>query len=173
MDEVKRIRGLTDPAGAGGFAALQGQFNAATSAARAGDMDAAKLLPGLSQALLKAAADAATSRQELERVQAQTAASLEATFAAIKAQGQTPTPASTANALLAAMSAAPAAGAPAAANDSMASELRALREEVAAMRTENNAGHAANASASNKTAKVLENVTADSGGTAISVANAA
>lgn len=87
MDEVKRIRGLTDAGNGNGFAALQGQFNAATSAARGGDQDAAKSLPALSQALLAAAAEQATSRQELERVRAMTAASLEATYGVISALG--------------------------------------------------------------------------------------
>src|SRR3546814_12312267 len=79
MDEVKRIRGLTGGSDTGSFAMLMGQFNAANIAARGGDMDVAKTLPGLSQSLLNAAALMATSRQELNRVQAQTAASLEAT----------------------------------------------------------------------------------------------
>lgn len=78
LDEVKRIRGLTGGDGVN-FAMLQGQFNVATAAARAGDQDAAKLLPGLSKQLLDLAADVATSRQELDRVQAVTAASLEET----------------------------------------------------------------------------------------------
>jgi hypothetical protein len=85
MDEVRRIRGLTDAAGDASFATLLAQFNAATAAARAGDQDAAKNLPGLSKALLDAAALAATSEQELKRVQGQTAASLQATFDAIAA----------------------------------------------------------------------------------------
>ncbi|MBD8699805.1 hypothetical protein IFT54_08255 [Sphingomonas sp. CFBP 13714] len=87
MDEVNRIRGVTDAAGGNGFAALQGQFNAASTAARGGDQDAAKTLPALSQALLTAAAEQATSRQELERVGAMTAASLEATYGVISALG--------------------------------------------------------------------------------------
>jgi hypothetical protein len=87
MDEVNRIRGVTDAAGGNGFAALQGQFNAASTAARGGDQDAAKTLPALSQALLTAAAEQATSRQELERVRAMTAASLEATYGVISALG--------------------------------------------------------------------------------------
>src|SRR3546814_17227522 len=78
MDEVKRIRGLTGGSDTGSFAMLMGQFNAANIAARGGDMDVAKTLPGLSQSLLNAAALMATSRQELNRVQAQAAASLEA-----------------------------------------------------------------------------------------------
>lgn len=173
-EEVRRIRGFTDPSGNGSFASLSGQFNASTIAARGGDQEAAKLLPGLSQALLKAAADAATSRQELERVQAQTAASLEATLAAINAMGAPATASSTATALLAAMSASQGSTSSAApANDTMASELAALRAEIAGMRTENNAGHAATASAGNRTAKVLETVTAQSGGDAVNVASAA
>jgi len=87
MDEVNRIRGVTDAAGGNGFAALQGQFNTANTAARGGDQDAAKTLPALSQALLTAAAEQATSRQELERVRAMTAASLEATYGVISALG--------------------------------------------------------------------------------------
>ncbi|KQN11556.1 hypothetical protein [Sphingomonas sp. Leaf30] len=87
MDKVNRIRGVTDAAGGNGFAALQGQFNAANTAARGGDQDAAKTLPALSQALLTAAAEQATSRQELERVRAMTAASLEATYGVISALG--------------------------------------------------------------------------------------
>jgi len=87
MDEVNRIRGVTDAAGGNGFAALQGQFNAASTAARGGDQDAAKTLPALSQALLTAAGEQATSRQELERVRFMTAASLEATYGVINALG--------------------------------------------------------------------------------------
>lgn len=174
MDEVKRIRGLTDPTGDGSFAALMGQFNAATSAARGGDQDAAKQLPALSQALLKAAADAATSRQELERVQAQTAASLEATFAAISAFSSSSAPTSPADALLAAMSASQAAtSANATANDNLAEEVAALRAELAGMRADNNAGHAATAGNTGRTARVLEKVTEPTGGDAVNVANAA
>ena len=77
-DEVNRIRGLTEAQTAtGGFAALQGQFNAAVAAARAGDQAAAKGLPDLSKSLLDVAATSATSSQELARVQAETAAMLE------------------------------------------------------------------------------------------------
>jgi hypothetical protein len=174
MDEVKRIRGLTDPTGDGSFASLMGQFNAATSAARGGDQDAAKQLPALSQALLKAAADAATSRQELERVQAQTAASLEATFAAISAFSSSSAPTSPADALLAAMSASQAAtSATATANDNLAEEVAALRSELAGMRADMNSGQATIANNTGRVAKKLDDVTAESGGTAVSVASAA
>jgi hypothetical protein len=64
---------------------LMGQFNAASDAARHGDQSAASSLPELSKALLDAAAQAATSQQELSRVQAQTAASLQATYDMIHA----------------------------------------------------------------------------------------
>jgi hypothetical protein len=85
MDEVKRIRGITDGTGAGSFATLQGEFNALTIAARGGDQDAAGKLVSLSQSLLNAASLSATSKQELDRVKAQTAASLEQTHAIIAA----------------------------------------------------------------------------------------
>lgn len=172
MDEVKRIRGLDGVGGGNSFAALMGQFNAATAAARGGDMDAAKSLPQLSQALLTAAAAAATSQQELARVQAQTAASLEATnsaIAALSASGADTTNA----ALLAAAAANSAATVQTPANDDLVVELQALRSEVTKLREENNSGHAANASANNKTAKILDNVTQQSGGDAISMVEAA
>ena len=171
-DEVRRIRGLSDTNGDMGFAAAMGQFNAATTAARGGDQDAAKLLPGLSQALLKSAADAATSRQELDRVQAQTAASLEATGAVIAAiaAGNPLTSAGTVTAAVAAAQA--ASPAPAAANDA-SDALSDLRDEIAQLRADNNAGHAATASAGNRAAKVLENVSAPTGGDALVVSSAA
>jgi hypothetical protein len=173
MDEVKRIRGLTGTNGGTSFASLMGQFNAASAAARGGDQDAAKSLPQLSQALLSAAALSATSRQELDRVQAQTAASLEATNAAIGRLANTATPTASVASILADAATAQASTAPTAANDDMAAELRALRDELAQMRADNNAGHAATASNTGVMKRVLENVTSDSSGTAISVASAA
>lgn len=172
MDEVKRIRGLTGGSQDGNYASLLGQFNAATAAARAGDQDMAKALPGLSQALLKAAADAATSRQELDRIQAQTAASLEATFGAINAlTGANPSASAT---LTAAATAAQASNpAPSVANDNLAAEVKALRQEVSKLREENNAGHAANAGNTGAIKRKLDDVTAASGGEAISVVGAA
>lgn len=175
MDEVRRIRGLTDTAGAGGFASLLGQFNAATAAARGGDQAAAKSLPGLSQSLLTAAAEQATSRQELDRVRAQTAASLEQTNSVIAALAST-TASSTASsnaAILAAAATTQAASTPApAANDDEAAELRAIREELVQLRKENAQGHAENANANKRTADMLDDVTSASGGQAISVAAA-
>lgn len=175
-DEVKRIRGLSGTSAGGGFSALQGQFNAATTAARAGDQDAAKSLPGLSQALLTAAAAAATSRQELDRVQAQTAASLEQTKAAIDAMTGTSAiiaTASTAASLAAAASNQAASSPVTAANDDTIAEIRALRSEVVQLRSDNNAGHAATAGNTGRMAKKLDDVTAQSGGDAISTVAAA
>ncbi|GGE75172.1 D-alanyl-D-alanine carboxypeptidase family protein [Sphingomonas prati] len=170
MDEVKRIRGLNDASGGGTFASLMGQFNAANSAAQGGDMDAAKSLPQLSKSLLDAAALAATSRQELDRVQAQTAAMLEATYATIG--GDDPADTSSTSTAAAALSAAQASASTAATNDSLLSELKALREEMTAMRNDNNAGHAATAGNTGAVRRTLESVTAP-GGDAIAVASAA
>ncbi len=167
MDEVNRIRGLTDADTGGGFAALIGRFNAATDAARAGDQDMAKTLPGLSQALLAAAGDAATSRQELDRIQAQTASSLEATYRAISAFSGASPSTSTTSLLTAAM--AQAAAAPSAANDTQVSAIEALRQEMADMRREQLAQLIDMASTNRKIVTKLDDVTAASGGDAISV----
>jgi hypothetical protein len=170
MDEVKRIRGLGDVTGSNTFASLLGQFNAATIAARGGDQDAAKSLPQLSQALLAAASNAATSRQELARVQAQTAASLEVTYGAINKLGTAATATSN-TALLAA--AATAQTATAGSNDNTAtiadlrSELAALTDEVKQLRNDNNAGHAATAANTGKAAKALTTAQDAAGGVAI------
>jgi hypothetical protein len=171
-DEVRRIRGLSGAGESGTFASAMGQFNAATTAARGGDMDAGKMLPGLSQALLKLAGDNATSRQELDRVQSQTAASLEATSAVIAAIAKG-NPLAGAGTVSAAAAAAAAAAPAAAANDTGADSLRALREELAQMRQDNNAGHAATAGNTGRIAKKLEDVTGQSGGDAIAVVQAA
>ncbi|MEH3046513.1 hypothetical protein [Sphingomonas adhaesiva] len=171
--EIKRIRGLNGTTGDGSFAALQDQFNAQSILARGGDQDAAKLLPGLSQSLLKAAGDVATSRQELDRIQAQTAASLEATMVAIARFGTAATAASSAEKMAAAMAVAPGSAASTTVANDTAAAIQSLREEMAAMRQENNAGLAATANAANRVAKKLDDVTSAAGGDAISVAVAA
>lgn len=178
MDEVNRIRGITDAGSGSSFASLQGQFNAATAGARAGDQDAASSLPGLSQALLQAAELAATSRQELDRIQAQTAASLSQTYAAIMAVGgsgnsATGAGAPTSTVLSNAAAALQVSVAPPSANDNLAQEIKSLREEVARLRNDNNAGHAATAGNTGAIKRKLEDVTAASGGEAVSVAGVA
>lgn len=172
-DEVKRIRGLSNSSGGGTFASALGTFNATSALARAGDQDAAKLLPGLSQALLKLAADNATSRQELERVQAQTAASLEETMKAI-GRFSAP-PAQSAAALIAAATAAtPAPVSPAGAQQA---ELVELREELRAsndeLRKEVVAAVAVVAANTGGIRKHLDNVTAASGGDSLAIAQLA
>ena len=183
-DEVKRIRGLTDATtSTSGFVALQGQFNAAVAAAKAGDQDAAKGLPDLSKALLDAAATAATSRQELARIEAQTAAALDGVYAGINA-ATTASNAATAAVMGAATDPSVsssswwstfAGGDPVAssepapaANDDIISELRQLRTEVAGMRADNNAGHANTGGWVQRIARIFLAVTTKSGGNAIS-----
>jgi hypothetical protein len=169
LDEVKRIRGLDTGQGPVGFAALMGQFGAATAAARAGDMDAAKQLPVLSRTLLDAAAKAATSRQELDRVQAETAASLQATYAALAGYSDDAA-AGPWDATAATMAqAATAATATAAATNSLAMAVAELRAEVTQLRTEANNGFAAVTGSTNRTARVLERVSGVTGGDAFAV----
>ena len=153
-----------------------GQFNAATAAARGGDMDAAKTLPQLSQALLTAAQNAATSRQELDRIKAQVAASLEATYGLIGSlsMGSSTASISTTDLLTNGLTSQPATvSANDNSTDSLAAKLDALRDEVAQMRTENNSGHAATAGNTGSIKKTLDNVTLQSGGDAISTVAAA
>ena len=174
MDEVQRIRGITGANDNGSFASLLGQFNAANASARGGDQDAAGTLVGLSQSLLTAAAKVATSRQELDRVKAQTAASLEATYAAINqfAQGNNATDATLAAAAAAAASTSTASSS-ASSNDTLVAEVKSLRAELAALRSENNAGHAATASNTGAVKRHLDNVTQAAGGQAVSVTGVA
>lgn len=170
MDEVKRIRGLTDAAGGNSFAVLQSQFNAATAAARGGDQDAAKSLPALSQSLLTAAAEQATSRQELARVQAQTAASLEATYGVVAALTKVGSAIATSQDVVGASQPVTTTTA---ANDDQVSENRALREEMTQMRTDLTAALTTIAANTGRTAKKLDDVTAQSGGDAIAIVAAA
>lgn len=174
MDEVKRIRGLTGADGAGGFAFLQGQFNAATASARGGDQDAARQLPQLSQALLTAAAEAATSRQELDRVRAQTAASLEATFGVIAALAGGSAPGST-NAVLDALAGNQTGSTTGsdAASDSLALRFEELRAELAQLRAENTAALVAISANTGSMKRTLDNVTSQSGGDAVATVAAA
>ncbi|WCT75040.1 hypothetical protein PQ455_07445 [Sphingomonas naphthae] len=157
MDEVRRIRGLTDATGAGSYATLLGQFNAASLAARAGDQDAAKTLPQLSRSMLDAAKLAATSRQELDRVQAQTAASLEATYAEIRAMGDTTASSATTESTLDALAASQATSTTSTESD-LLSEMRAMREELAQLRSDTNTGNATIASNTGAMRRTLENV---------------
>ena len=75
--EVKRIHGaLTTSAGSQGLADVQAQFAIATANARAGNSDAVKALPGISQAMLVLMEANARTLQDLQWMRGQTAASL-------------------------------------------------------------------------------------------------
>ncbi|NHZ78823.1 hypothetical protein F2P44_05950 [Massilia sp. CCM 8695] len=85
LDEVKRLRGSIDDASVNSVARAQSAFTVATAQARSGDMDASKMLPSLSQKLIELTEANATSLLELQRVRAQTAASLAVTGALLGA----------------------------------------------------------------------------------------
>ena len=178
LSEVARIRGSMG-SGTKTYAQVLSEFNAATLAARAGDQEAAKSLPGLSQSLLTVAADAATSAQELARIQGQTAASLEQTVAIIKTMTGLPTDTATA-----AASSTPtwweqfasnqSATASLPANDSatvLIDGLASLKQELSDLRDEQRIASATIASGTSKTARILERVTPD--GDALAVRTAA
>jgi hypothetical protein len=176
MDEIKRIRGLSDTTGATSFASLLGQFNTATTAARGGNQDAAKSLPQLSQSLLTAAANAATSRQELDRIQAQTAASLQATYALITSFGGAVPSTSTSHSALITAAATTQAASGASndnATDALTAKVDALLSEIEQLRADNNAGMATVAANTGAVKRKLDDVTADSGGNSISTVIAA
>ncbi len=173
MDEVKRIRGLTGVAGGGSFASLQAQFNAANVAARGGDMDAAKSLPQLSQALLTAAAAAARSRQELDRIQAQTAASLEATYGIIGALGAAASTAvNSSAAMVSSAGTNQAATTPSNDNarmDSLAEAFDRVHEELVGMRSEQVRGFSTVGGNTGRLVRKWDDVTSESGGLALSM----
>lgn len=81
-EEVARIRGLNTGSSAN-LTAEQARFAIVTAQARAGDQDAARLLPQLSRTVLDLAAESARSKADLERARAQVAASLEGTAGVI------------------------------------------------------------------------------------------
>lgn len=178
LSEVARIRGSMG-SGTKTYAQVLSEFNAATLAARAGDQEAAKSLPGLSQSLLTVAADAATSAQELARIQGQTAASLEQTVAIIN--GMAGLPSDTAKAATASIptwweqfASNQSASMSLPANDSatvLVDGLAALRQELADLRDEQRIASATIASGTSKTARILERVTPD--GDALAVRTAA
>jgi phage-related minor tail protein len=84
-DEIKRIEGLSVTGGS--YATIAAQFAISTASARAGDVDSMKLLPSLSQSLLRAAEDSSTSLAGFQAVQANTLSSLKDTLALVGSTG--------------------------------------------------------------------------------------
>ncbi len=165
---------------AGSYAEALAKFNNASMLARGGDQDAAKALPGLSQALLSQAAETARSAEELARLQGLTAASLEQTLAIIAqaaGSGSIPDTAAIGNpdpSWWDQFAANQIGTATIPANDgqtALLDEVRALRQEVADLRGEQRIASDTIASGTSKTARILERVTPD--GDALSVRTAA
>ena len=84
-DEIKRIQGLSVTSGS--YAEIAAQFATSTAQARAGDAQAAKDLPSISQALLKAAQDNSSTLADYQSVQFQTLSSLKDTLALLNQTG--------------------------------------------------------------------------------------
>jgi hypothetical protein len=178
-DEIKRIRGLMSTgSGTQSLGALQSQFAIATAQARAGDQAAVDALPEISRAMLDLAAKTASSRAELVRLQQQTADSLLATLAAVNPAAAAEIPRFAAGGMhtgglavvgergpeLAAMGAARVYTARQTADimggaSETAAAVHAVREEVAALRAEQQAQALAIAAAVTKTARILDRVT--------------
>ncbi|MBY0303609.1 MAG: phage tail length tape measure family protein [Sphingomonas sp.] len=175
--EIKRIRGVMDT-GPQSYARALAEFNNTSMQARAGDQEAARALPGLSQALLSVAANTARSAEDLARLQGLTAASLEQTLAVInQANGTEPATAASTGTVPSwwdqfAANQMGVAAVPA--NDgqtALIDVLQALRQEVSDLRDEQRIASATIASGTSKTARILERVTPD--GDAISTRTAA
>jgi hypothetical protein len=79
VSEVQRLRGLINGDSSQSASALEAQFASATAGARAGDQEAAKLLPEISRALEQMYSANAQTLQELNFNRAVLAASLEKT----------------------------------------------------------------------------------------------
>ncbi|NHZ40120.1 hypothetical protein [Massilia aquatica] len=86
FDEVARIRGMVSGNAAQSLASVQTEFAIKNAQAQAGNQDAAKLLPSISQKLIELAEANATSLIDLQRIRARTAASLDATGAILAAR---------------------------------------------------------------------------------------
>lgn len=175
-DEINRIRGVIGQRDGQSVAGAQAAFTVATAAARAGDTKALESLPGLSQALLKSAEEQATTRADLVRLQAQTAASLQTTLDTVRdtpvsaiaapvvgVPGVIAPAAQTGTTAAPAAPAAPAGGG----NSALLIELQALRTESASMRAELQALRAESASGlttiatnTGRSARILDRVTA-------------
>ena len=183
--EIDRIKGMAAVAGSSSLADLQARFAITSAQARAGDQAAIDALPKLSQSLLEAAAKQATSALDLSALQAQTLASLEATLAIVKdPTARVPGYASggdfgggwrlvgesgpeleatgaarifNASQTAAILSAGPAGDASA----QLVAELRAVRAEVAQLRSDQAAQSLGLVLGVNRTATVLERVSPD------------
>lgn len=87
FDEVNRIRQSAAESTSRSFAGAQSRFVIAQAQARAGDLDAAKSLPELSKMVISMAERESSSQDDLDRIKAKVAASLESTAISMGKQG--------------------------------------------------------------------------------------
>jgi phage-related minor tail protein len=127
FDEAARLRGLNFSGGSN-FVQAQAQFAVTSAQARAGDLNAAKQLPGLSQALVTLAESQAGSTFELERLRAQIASSLDLTGRTLGARVGLSVP-TIAQVEIQPPRALNSAGTDAAGTAALVDEIKALREE--------------------------------------------
>jgi hypothetical protein len=162
-DEINRIRGLITSRSSAGQ--LQAQFAIATAQARAGDTAAIDALPGLSKALLDAAAAESATRLDLVRTQARTAASLEETLAIVRGSvanaGEVPGFTAIGAGVTANTPAQQPGGTDKAEMAALLAEVSALRGEVKRAREESFASGSAIAASSAKVARIMERITPD------------
>lgn len=177
VDEIRRLRGLSADASTSSAAELQARFATATAQARAGDASALSSLPDISKALEAASAANASSALDAARMRAWLANSLTDTLTLLGL----PVPAFAAGGMFAGgvalvgeqgpelVATGPARIYNASQTQAMLSgaggdsgallaELQALRAEVASLRADSQAGDAAIASYTRRTADYLDRV---------------
>lgn len=177
VDEIRRLRGLSADASTSSAAELQARFGIATAQARAGDASALSSLPEISKALETASAATAGSALDAARMRAWLANSLTDTLTLLGL----PVPAFAAGGMFAGgvalvgeqgpelVATGPARIYNASQTQAMLSgaggdsgallaELQALRAEVASLRADSQAGDAAIASYTRRTADYLDRV---------------
>ncbi|MDI4633287.1 phage tail length tape measure family protein [Pelomonas sp. V22] len=166
LDEVARIRGQIAGDSSESLAQAQTRLAITQAQAKAGDLNAFKLLPGLSQAMLSIAEQQSVSFADLQSLRARTAAGLEGTANLLASQygvakavaitGVTPTTAAQTAIQPASFTPTPATSG----TESMVEELKSLREQLIELRKQidvsnNNTGRAAEALEGNQSVPIL------------------
>lgn len=167
---------LADAAQGNGYNALRSRFSTTADLAASGNEKALAELENVGKAFLDSSLNNASTREQYLKDVALVARGVDAgIFAAEETADYAELQlraAENANTLLTEIAANTAAATAPAANQQATEELRAtiveLQAEVAGMRADNNAGLAAVAGESRGTRRILEDVTADSGGVALS-----
>jgi hypothetical protein len=151
LNEIDRIRGVLRGQGPKGQAAALGQFATLSAQARAGDSQAIQALPSAAKAFEEIARLNASTKLEADKASAYVLASLEQTASMLGLGGPAGAVSMGGGASTIRLPVAATVPVP----DAMLAELKALREEVAALRAATETGNTYN----KRTSEILRNVT--------------